>query len=105
MREHCVDEFSVRLSSRFEGSQKSDGFNASEDAEIAEENDDIEGQDRSKAFGVIYVVTNELFERKNLSDERLTEAYIKSRCIRGFEPIKLKDDLKNKGISSHLIHV
>ena len=103
MREHSVKELTTKLLARFDGSQKSDGSNATEDADITEEFDNTEGPDRSQGFDVIYAVIDDLLEKKYLSDERFTEVYIRSRCIRGFGPIKIKAELKSRGVSNHLI--
>ncbi|MBL4671227.1 MAG: RecX family transcriptional regulator [Arenicella sp.] len=106
MREHSVKELTTKLFARVEGSRKADRSNGSEDADTAdtaEEVDNAEGSDRSQGSDVIYAVIDDLLEKKYLSDERFTEVYIRSRCIRGFGPIKIRAELKNKGVSNNLI--
>ena len=44
-----------------------------------------------------------LVDKKYLSDERFTEAYVRARGNRGFGPMKIRSELINKGISSNLI--
>lgn len=46
---------------------------------------------------------NELVEEGLLSDARFTEAYIHYRATRGFGPIRIREELKQKGISSGII--
>jgi len=58
---------------------------------------------RSESVDVVLAVIDELIENDYLSDERFTESYIRSRTNRGFGPIKIKSELKSKGISNRLI--
>ena len=73
MREHSVKEMTDKLSSKSENST------------------------------AIQAVIDELLENKYLSEQRFTESYIRSRANRGFGPIKIKAELKNKGVSNDLI--
>lgn len=82
MREHSVKEMVNKLSDK---SQSADGFDCAETSDT------------------ILAVIDELLEKKYLSDERFTESYIRSRGNRGFGPIKIKAELKNKGVSNTLI--
>jgi len=59
--------------------------------------------DKSDNADAIHAVVDELLEKKYLSDERFTEAYIRARGNRGFGPVKIKSELKSKGVSSSLI--
>jgi len=59
--------------------------------------------DKSEASDTIYAVVDELLEKKYLSDERFAESYIRARGNRGFGPVKIKAELKQKGVSSSLI--
>jgi len=58
---------------------------------------------RSESSDVVLAVVDELLENDYLSDERFTQSYVRSRANRGFGPIKIKAELKSKGISSRLI--
>lgn len=79
MREHSVKEISKKL---FDKTEDSDG------AEVS---------------AMIYAVIDDLVEKKYLSDERFAEVYVRSRMNRGFGPIKIKAELRNKGVSNNLI--
>ena len=59
--------------------------------------------DKSENADAIHAVIDDLLERKYLSDERFTESYIRSRSNKGFGPVKIKSELKNKGVSNALI--
>ena len=59
--------------------------------------------DKSENSDVIHAVIDELLASKYLSDERFTESYVRARKNRGFGPVKIKSELKNKGISNNLI--
>ena len=60
---------------------------------------------RAKTDNSKYIanVVDELLEKKYLSDERFAESYIRARANRGFGPIKIKTELKAKGVASVLI--
>lgn len=60
---------------------------------------DYEDVDASLVFAVV----DELVKLDYVSDERFTESYVRSRSNKGFGPIKIKAELKGKGISSGLI--
>jgi len=59
--------------------------------------------DKSEASDTVYAVVDELLEKKYLSDERFAESYVRARANRGFGPVKIKAELKQKGVSSGLI--
>lgn len=59
--------------------------------------------EKSEGSDATHAVVDELIAKKYLSDERFTEAYVRARGNRGFGPVKIKAELKNKGVSSHLI--
>ena len=59
--------------------------------------------DKADNFDLINAVIDELRENKYQSDERFTETYVRARSNRGFGPIKIKAELKAKGISASLI--
>jgi regulatory protein len=112
MREHSVKELTTKLFARLEGSQKADGFQkaggsrkaeGSHGADITEEDGNVDSGDISQGSDVIYAVIDDLLEKKYLSDERFTESYIRARGNRGFGPVKIKAELKNKGVSNNLI--
>lgn len=73
MREHSIKEMTDKLSAKCENSS------------------------------AIQAVIDDLLDKKYLSEQRFTESYIRSRENRGFGPIKIKAELKNKGVSSDLI--
>jgi len=58
---------------------------------------------KSESTDVVLAVIDELLEHDYLSDERFTQSYIRSRTNRGFGPIKIKAELKSKGITNRLI--
>ena len=93
MREHSVREITNKLLAKSKAS-------------IAKRSDQQGGEeifDSSKIFNTVYAVVDELLEKKYLSNERFTETYVRSRANRGFGPVKIKSELKDKGISSGLI--
>ncbi len=45
----------------------------------------------------------DLVEQQLVSDARFTEAYIHARANRGFGPIRIREELKQKGIAALLI--
>ncbi len=59
--------------------------------------------DKSDATDTVYAVVDELLEKKYLSDERFTESYIRFRGNRGFGPVKIRSELKSKGVSISLV--
>jgi len=52
---------------------------------------------------IVLAVIDELLEKKYLSDERFTESYIRARGNRGFGPMKIRSELKAKGVTNLLI--
>ncbi len=48
-------------------------------------------------------VIDSLLDKGYLSDERFAEAYVRVRANRGFGPIKIRSELKNKGVNSILM--
>lgn len=59
--------------------------------------------DKTENINAVHAVVDELREKKYLSDERFTESYIRARCNRGFGPVKIRAELKSKGIAAILI--
>ncbi len=59
--------------------------------------------DKSDRSDLVPAVVEDLLEKKYLSDERFTESYVRARGNRGFGPVKIRTELKSKGISSVLI--
>jgi regulatory protein len=112
MREHSVKELTKKLFDKFEAairakdlkeaenSKKTEGCYLDKESATYEDSSSVEGADISHT---IYAVIDDLIEKEYLSDERFTEVYIRSRCLRGFGPVKIKAELKNKGVSNHLI--
>jgi len=68
---------------------------------IKEINDKLSAKALSK--GIVQAVLDALIENKYVSDERFSESYVRSRANRGFGPIKIRAELKNKGINNQLI--
>ena len=68
---------------------------------IKEINDKLSAKALSKE--TVVAVLDELIENNYVSDERFAESYVRSRANRGFGPIKIRMELKNKGISNQLI--
>jgi len=58
---------------------------------------------KSEFSDIVYAVIDELIENKYLSDERFAESYVRSRANKGFGPIKIRTELKTKGINNVLI--
>lgn len=75
IREHSVLELSNKLISKFE------------DVDVS----------------TVYAVVDELIKLKYLSDERFAESYVRARANKGFGPVKIKIELKGKGVSNSLI--
>lgn len=46
---------------------------------------------------------DELVERRFQSDERFAEMYVRSRAERGYGPLVIRQELKEKGVSAELI--
>lgn len=59
--------------------------------------------DKSDKSDLVHAVVDELLSNKYLSDERFTESYIRARGSRGFGPVKIRSELKVKGVNSTLI--
>ena len=59
--------------------------------------------DKSENDSTIHAVVDELLKKKYLSDDRFTENYIRARCNRGFGPVKIRAELKSRGITNILI--
>lgn len=47
----------------------------------------------------------DLQDRNLQSDERYTECYIRSRAGQGYGPLRIKDELSEKGVSAELISI
>lgn len=58
---------------------------------------------KSDRTNLVNAVIEELGDKKFLSDERFTESFVHSRANKGFGPIKIKFELKDKGIQSNII--
>ena len=78
IREHSVLEISNKLIDKFA---------------------DYEDVDAS----LVYAVVDELVKLDYVSDERFAESYVRSRGNKGFGPVKIKAELKGKGISNSFI--
>jgi regulatory protein len=52
---------------------------------------------------VIFQVLEEFVNRGILSDERFTEVYVRSRFARGYGPLRIKNELKERSIATDLI--
>ena len=60
-------------------------------------------QNRNESVDLVHAVVDQLIQNKYLSDERFAESYVRSRRGRGFGPIKIRAELKAKGIVNSLI--
>jgi len=58
---------------------------------------------RSYANDVVDQVLDDLIHRQLLSDERFTEQYIASRQRRGFGWVRIKGELRERGVNDELI--
>lgn len=58
---------------------------------------------RSDDQKLIEQVLDELVERNYLSEERFAESYVRARAGRGFGPLKIRAELKDRGLSDALI--
>ena len=58
---------------------------------------------RSHPDNVVDQVLDDLIRRCLLSDERFTEQYLTSRQQRGFGPIRIRGELRERGVNSELI--
>ena len=121
MREHSVEELTKKLFDKTEaatrakdlkeaenpkeadGSHSDEGSGTYEGSGNVEGSDSAEGSAKADVSHTIHAVIDDLIEKKYLSDERFTEVYIRSRALRGFGPVKIKAELKSKGVSNHLI--
>jgi len=52
---------------------------------------------------IVNKVLDELIQQSLLSDERFTEQYLSSRQKRGFGPVRIKGELRERGINNELI--
>ena len=59
---------------------------------------------RFDADGLIDTVVDELIAEKLLCDERYTESFVLARVNRGHGRIKIKADIRAKGISAELVN-
>lgn len=60
-------------------------------------------QQRVESSGMLEEALDQLVEDNLLSDERFSEAFIYSRLNKGYGPVRVKAELKARGISSRLI--
>jgi regulatory protein len=115
MREHSVKELTKKLFDKTEAASRAESLKVAEYSKRADDSHRDEGSDTYEVSGgaegsentdvshTICAVIDDLIEKKYLSDERFTEVYIQSRALRGFGPVKIKAELKSKGVSNHLI--
>ena len=52
---------------------------------------------------IVYAVVDELVKLKYVCDDRFTESYVRGRRNKGFGPVKIKAELRGKGVSNILI--
>jgi len=68
---------------------------------------ELQGKLRAREFGadaVAGVITQ--LQREGLqSDRRFTESYIHSRVEKGYGPVRIKQELREKGLDNNLIEV
>lgn len=58
---------------------------------------------KSEFSDIVNAVLDELITNKYVSDQRFTESYIRMRSNRGFGPVKIRAELKDKGVSNELV--
>ncbi len=58
---------------------------------------------RGHAASVVEHVLQELQQRRLLSDERFAEAYVRSRSDKGFGPLRIRGELRERGLDAALI--
>ena len=58
---------------------------------------------RSYAGEMVDHVLDDLIRQHLLSDERFTEQYLSSRQRRGFGPVRIKGELRERGVKAELI--
>ena len=59
---------------------------------------------RVESKDMLMVVIDELIDDGLLSDERFAESYFQSRKNRGFGPLRIKNELKQKGVNESLFN-
>ncbi|HFD80584.1 MAG TPA: regulatory protein RecX [Gammaproteobacteria bacterium] len=62
-------------------------------------------QARSIDAGLIDEVLAQLADEGLLSEQRFTEAYVRGRCERGYGPLRIRAELRERGIGDGLIEV
>ena len=58
---------------------------------------------KSERTDLVLAVIAALENKKFLSDERFTESFVRSRACKGFGPIRIRLELRDKGIQSNLV--
>lgn len=58
---------------------------------------------RGAPSGLAEVELDKLEEDGLLSDERFCEAYVHARSQRGYGPVRLREELRQRGVADHLI--
>jgi len=58
---------------------------------------------KSGSPSIVIDVVEQLLENSYLCDKRFAESYVRARRNRGFGPVKIRAELKNKGIDSFLV--
>ena len=61
-------------------------------------------REREFEAGIIVATLDKLEADNLLSDARFTEAYIKMRAGRGFGPVRIEQELLERGVSDSIIH-
>jgi len=96
-REYAVQELQARLLKKWSG--KGLGNEPSNDAEQS-----FGKGDTSQAIGpLIANLITTLQAEGALSDERFADSFIRSRCQRFQGPLKIQAELRQRGVSEHLI--
>ncbi|GGY58666.1 regulatory protein RecX [Bacterioplanes sanyensis] len=60
-------------------------------------------QPRTTQSELLQQVLDQLAERGWQSDQRFAEMFVRSRCSRGHGPMRVRQDMRQKGLSDHLI--
>jgi len=98
-REHGAAELKQKLQKRFDKAARSLSNRAPHEDETLLDQQDAGPQLEERIAAAIEQLTNEGLQ----SDRRLAEAFIRSRANRGQGPVKIKAELRQKGIRDGII--
>ena len=105
-REHGAQELVQKLTKRFSKYKSTQNYAAQNQAGTDGDFGSPEGANDAVSLPLgerVEIAVSKLTEEGLQSDERLAEAFIRSRVNRGQGPVKIKMELRQKGISDALI--